>query len=115
MLDHGQRQQIRARIETELERLGPEIESLKELTRPVSPDRAIGRLSRLEAINEKSINEASLRSAQALQQRLRAALPRLEHEDFGFCAQCDEPIPLARLLSLPDTRICVSCRERAES
>lgn len=115
MLDEEERARIRSRIEHELERLESEIQTLEMLTVPVPPDRAIGRLSRLEAINEKSINEATLRSARALQRRLRAALPRLQEEDFGLCSECDAPIPLARLLSMPDARMCVACRERSES
>ena len=115
MLDDEQRAQVRVRIDQELIRLASEIASLKDLTRPIAPDRAIGRLSRLEAISEKSINEATLRSAQALEGRLRAALPRIAEEDFGRCIDCDDPIPLARLLSLPDARMCVACRERSES
>lgn len=115
MLDEQQRQQVRARIDQELRRLVSEIESLKIHTRPISPDPAIGRLSRLEAMNEKSINEAALRSAQALEGRLRATLPRIAREDFGLCEECDALIPLARLLSMPDARLCVPCRERSES
>lgn len=115
MLDEEERARIRARIEHELMRLESEIQTLEILTAPVPPDRAIGRLSRLEAINEKSINEATLRSARALQRRLRAALPRVGEEEFGQCSECEASIPLARLLSMPDARMCVTCRERAES
>jgi DnaK suppressor protein len=115
MLDAGQRRQVGERIEADLVRLAGEIDTLRTLTAPVSPDRAIGRLSRLEAMNEKSMNEAALAAALALQRRLRGARGRLEHEDFGLCSECDEPIPLARLLSIPDARMCVACRELSES
>ena len=41
-----------------------DIENLKELVKPISPDNAIGRLSRMEALNEKSVNQANLDKAQ---------------------------------------------------
>jgi DnaK suppressor protein len=36
----------------------------KEMTEPVAPDDAIGRISRMDAINNKSVTEASLRQAE---------------------------------------------------
>lgn len=38
-----------------------EIEELKELVKPIPLDASIGRISRMDAINNKSINESSLR------------------------------------------------------
>ena len=33
------------------------------------------------------------------------------NEDFGICIECDEPIPFARLMILPETSLCVVCAE----
>jgi len=38
------------------------ISNLKDLTKPISPENSIGRVSRMDAINNKSVNEAALRS-----------------------------------------------------
>lgn len=35
----------------------------EELAQPISPDNAIGRVSRMDAINDKSIVDAALRKA----------------------------------------------------
>lgn len=106
---------LRALMLRELDALDAEVLALQGMTRPVSPDRAIGRLSRLEAMNEKSVNEAALRSARARAARIRAALPRLGEDDFGSCARCGEVIPFARLKSMPGTRLCVRCTEQGEA
>jgi len=37
------------------------IENYKELTKPIAPENAIGRVSRMDAINNKSVNEAALK------------------------------------------------------
>ncbi len=50
-------------IREKIEVLKEDIISYKQLTRPIAPDNAIGRLTRMEAISSKSINEAALSRA----------------------------------------------------
>lgn len=99
---------IRQRIE-ELKR---DIDSYKELSQPVAPDNAIGRITRMDAISQKSINEAALRTATATLSRMERALDRIDQEDFGLCRECEEPIPIARLMIMPETDLCVTCAQR---
>jgi len=42
------------------------------------------------------------------------ALSRLARPDFGDCADCGEPIGLARLLAWPAAARCVACQARHE-
>jgi len=86
--------------------------SYKELTRPIAPDNAIGRISRMEAINSKSINEEALRKTKNTLTRIQKALKIIDDEDSGICIECDEPIPFARLIILPETNLCVVCAEK---
>ena len=90
------------------------ISSLKEKTKPVSPDNAIGRLSRMDAIGNKSVNDASLRKAQARLTQLKYALNNIDNPEFGICAECDEEIPLGRIMVMPESTLCVSCAEQVE-
>ena len=87
---------------------------LRESSKPVAPDNAIGRLTRMEAINAKEISEASLTNARDRLGKLRAALSRLDldDEDFGICRGCEEPIPAARIMLLPESIYCVRCAGR---
>lgn len=41
-------------------------------------------------------------------------LARLQHGEYGVCADCGAPIPPKRLLALPDTTTCVAGQERLE-
>ncbi len=113
VLDDARRAELAEHLRAELDALAGEIATLESITVPVAPDRAIGRLSRLEAINEKSVNEAALRSARLREARVRGALARLHEADFGLCADCGEPIPFLRLKTVPGVRLCVRCAERA--
>ena len=41
---------------------------------------------------------------------LAAALQRLEHGTYGYCATCGDAIPHERLSVMPETLFCVGCR-----
>lgn len=113
VLDQNQREELREFMSAELVALKGEIANLEIMTRPVSPDNAIGRLSRLEAMVEKSVNEVALRSARERVTRIGVALARVDDDEFGTCAECAEVIPFARLKSIPGARLCVKCTELA--
>lgn len=87
------------------------ITEYKELTKPVAPDVAIGRISRMDAINNKSVNEASLRQAEAKLKNLKRVFEKLGSGDFGLCLKCRQSIPLARILYRPESLYCVNCAD----
>jgi DnaK suppressor protein len=39
------------------------------------------------------------------------ALDRLEHDQYGICLECEEPISTKRLDAVPWARYCVACQE----
>lgn len=82
---------------------------LKELTKPISPENAIGRVSRMDAINNKSVNEAALRQLESKLQRMQLAIQKLDDPHFGSCRSCGNAIPMGRLLLLPGSTQCVKC------
>ncbi len=103
------RDEIKKMIEEEISSVEREIPIIKEQTRPVAPDNAIGRLTRIEAINSKSINEAALRSMQARLSGLKRALANIDDPDFGLCTECGEEIPVKRIKLVPESTRCVTC------
>jgi DnaK suppressor protein len=104
-----ERNELRDIIGKRIQETEKEIEHLKELTKPVAPDNAIGRLSRMDAINNKSINDASLRENKSKLQKLERASSRIEEEGFGDCSKCGEKIAFGRLKFMPWTTKCVTC------
>ncbi len=100
---------LETKIRSEIQNIEIEIKDLRELTKPIAPENAIGRLSRMDAINNRSINEAALREKQNRLLKLENALARCTDENFGICSKCKEPIPLGRLMYLPESRFCTKC------
>jgi DnaK suppressor protein len=101
--------EIRANIEAEILKTEKQVGEYKELTRPVEPENAIGRISRMDAINNKSVVEAALRKAVEKLDKLNLALSKVDDDDFGLCVRCHKPIPLGRILIMPQARSCVAC------
>ncbi|MFY0652519.1 MAG: TraR/DksA C4-type zinc finger protein [Cyclobacteriaceae bacterium] len=101
--------EIRIKIEQEIQNTEQNIVDLVELTKPISPENAIGRISRMDAINNKSINDASLLKSREKLKNLEIALDKLDTSDFGICIKCKRPIPLGRIMLMPHAKKCVNC------
>lgn len=100
---------VRSHIEEEISKTESSIKHYKELTKPIAPSDAIGRVSRMDAINNKTINEASLRQAEAKLNKLKIVLNKIDDPDFGLCLKCKQPIPVGRILIRPESLHCVNC------
>lgn len=85
------------------------VANYRDLTKPISPENAIGRVSRMDAINNKSVNDAALRKAEAKLNNLKIAKGRVDDSDFGICVRCRQPIPIERILLMPQVISCVRC------
>ncbi|MEM7732660.1 MAG: TraR/DksA C4-type zinc finger protein [Pseudomonadota bacterium] len=70
---------------------------------------AVGRLSRMDALQNQAMAKATGARRQAERARLRAALVRLVDGEFGYCEECGEEIALGRLKLDPSVRQCVEC------
>lgn len=101
--------EIEAKILDEIEKTESRIADYKEQSKPISPENAIGRISRMDAINNKSITEAALRTAEAKLSHLLQARDKVGTKEFGICIKCKEPIPVGRILLMPESSKCVNC------
>jgi len=86
-----------------------------ESRQPVELDQqAVGRVSRIDAIQQQAMAIATERRRQNMLQRIAAALQRVEHGRFGYCVLCDEEIGEARLALDPTIATCMSCAGRRD-
>ena len=107
-----ERQQIIEVINSDINKLTQKIAELKEFTAPVAPDDAIGRISRMDAINNKSITEVSMRNLQTRLEQLQKISQVVNEKDFGLCLKCHKPIAFERLKIRPEIRLCAGCLQR---
>ena len=103
-----EKKQIREKTSSEIARLKQDIAHLKEVTKPVAPE-DMDDITRMDAIVNKSVNDAALAAAQSRLVGLEYAAKRLDDPEFGYCTECGEAIPVKRLLSMPESILCVNC------
>jgi len=90
-----------------------ELDSIsKSSTETVVLDQSsVGRLSRMDALQGQQMAlEAERRRKQELLQ-IKAALLRIENDEFGYCASCGEEIAIGRLAINPIALRCVNCSD----
>lgn len=111
MLNSNEKARFLAEANNKIAAAEERVLELKDLTRPIPPENAIGRISRMDAINNRSVNEAALRQLQAKLARMKEAVNKVEEPGFGICRSCGKKIPIGRLLLLPGSTMCVPCAE----
>jgi len=111
-MNEKEAKEIAGIIDEQIESVTEEIEELKELTKPVKLDASVGRLSRMDAINNKAINDKSLREKKSTLQKLERARERAKEGDLGKCLKCGNDIPFGRLKIMSYTTRCVQCAGR---
>ena len=109
MLTQEEKRDIQDRINKKMSDLQERMDEYKELTKPIPPSEAIGRVSRMDAINNRSVNEAALRQLENQYTSLEEALKRLDEDKFGRCFSCGKKIPTGRILLMPGAIRCVRC------
>ena len=102
-------EELRQRIQEDAQRCRRDIEGLEKSAAPVAPDRAIGRVSRADSLNDVGISNAALLQNREKLYKLEQALARIDRDGFGDCATCGRPIPIERLMALPESTRCVVC------
>ena len=102
------REELKKKISEEISKTISSIKKYKDLSQPISPENSIGRISRMDAINNKSVIEAALRQSEDKLQKLKFVKDQIEDKDFGICANCKKEIPIERMFIVPESRYCVN-------
>ena len=72
-------------------------------------DTAMGRLSRMDALQQQAMAQATERRRQVELARIDAALKRMDEGEYGVCVQCGKDITLKRLEFDPAVPLCITC------
>ena len=101
-----------------LEALRAELENLLELSKgasdTVSLDQPIGRVSRIDAIQQQKMAKANRQNHTIRLQQVNAALVAMTTGEFGECRECEEDIGYGRLQARPEAPLCLTCQQAAE-
>jgi DnaK suppressor protein len=113
-LTDDDRQAIRERLEKQLDELRAQLDLLKTSSAPVSLDLAIGRVSRVDAMQQQQMAHATRRRVEIELRQVGGALRRIQGTSYGECALCGGDIGRRRLLARPATPYCRYCEEEGD-
>ncbi|MFT5392457.1 MAG: DnaK suppressor protein [Gammaproteobacteria bacterium] len=75
----------------------------------------VGRVSRMDAMQQQEMAKESGRRRQAELVRIGSALQRMDNGEYGCCLRCDELIAPARLEIAPSATLCIQCAQAAQT
>lgn len=81
----------------------------KDITKTLSSDFAE---QATERENDDVLEEIA-RETQLSIARIRAALQRIEDDNYGICSSCGDEIAAKRLEAMPESTHCVKCADKA--
>ncbi len=113
-LEDEEAQELGANLDALREELRSFIDASAEGSRPIALDEPIGRLSRMDAMQQQGMAKAHRRAAEQRLQRVEAALRRIEAGEYGSCLRCEEPVGIKRLKVQPEAVLCIACQSLDE-
>ena len=110
-MDKTQLKEIQQKLFKEIKSTQLKLDEYTELCKPIAPENSIGRISRMDAINNKSVVEAVLRETKNKMAQLQIMKGKINDANFGICAKCTQIIPFGRLMIRPHSKFCVNCAQ----
>ena len=90
------------------------VASTTEAAKPVDLGEPIGRLSRVDAMQQQRMVAANRQAAQQRRRQVEAALDRIDSDEYGECLGCGEDIEPRRLEAQPEAPLCLKCQSQRE-
>ena len=110
-----QAEELHQALLTERLRLQQHLQLTKEGSKPVDLDTPIGRLSRMDAMQQQQMTRASRSTLETKLLQIEASLKAYRRGEYGYCRACEEPIGYRRLKARPEAPFCLSCQDSRES
>ncbi|RLB72960.1 MAG: TraR/DksA family transcriptional regulator [Deltaproteobacteria bacterium] len=105
-------------LQSKLSELKEELEVLlassSASSQTVDLDQPIGRLSRMDALQQQAMAKANRAGHQMRLTLVDAALMAIKRGCYGECRRCEEPIGFSRLNVRPESPFCYECQEQSE-
>ncbi len=94
--------------------LGMLLEESAASSQVVDLEQPIGRLSRMDALQQQAMAKANRTGHQQRLVLIDAALLAIKLGRYGECRRCEEPIGYSRLNVRPESPFCLDCQKQSE-
>jgi len=98
-------------LRSELEQL---LDDSQQSSKAVDLDQPIGRLSRMDALQQQAMAKANRAGTQRRLKLIESALQAIKQQRYGECRRCEEPIGYPRLKARPESPFCLECQGQIE-
>lgn len=110
MFSDAQLEKFRILLEERIAALKADTDGSAEQRKVVTLDQqSVGRLSRMDALQQQAMAQATERRRRAEIAKAEAALRAMAGDEFGYCQECGEAIEKARIEYDPALTLCFSC------
>jgi DnaK suppressor protein len=107
--------ELRSDLDVLARELRDGLDASAEGARPVELDQpAIGRVSRIDAIQQQKMLVANRQAQKSRLQQVQSALRRFDAEEYGECLGCGECVGYPRLKARPEAFLCIECQSARE-
>lgn len=114
-LTESQRKELKQRLVELVGELEAQLAASEKTQQPVELDQSsVGRLSRMDAMQQQAMAQATRRNLSTRLSQCRAALALFERDEYGECRNCAEPIAYRRLCAYPETPWCLDCQSQRD-
>ena len=100
---------FRSRLEDFALEIKEDLSISKDSAGIVELDTSIGRLSRMDAMQDQQMALELRRRKKRQLLQVNNALKRIEENLYGLCSLCNQPIAEDRLEAFPEVLTCVNC------
>ena len=94
--------------------LKEQMEAPSDRTETVTLDQPIGRLSRMDAMQQQKMAQAQRGRLRVRLSQIAVALRSYADDEYGECRACGESVGYPRLKAQPESPLCVRCAQSAE-
>jgi len=110
-LSETQTETLRTQLVTLVAELESALSASAASAAPVVLDQSsVGRLSRMDAMQQQAMAKATRQKAQLRLTQCKAALSAFDRDEYGLCRKCEEPIGYPRLCAKPEAPFCLECQ-----
>jgi len=106
--------QLESALHTERNRIA---EMLEQTQNASKLDDAEGRADEVDVTNDLATAETYYAVSENLEKKLHEienAMRRLASGAYGLCRECEEQIPMKRLIAMPSAEFCIQCQAENE-
>jgi DnaK suppressor protein len=104
-----QRKVYKEKLEAVLLEIEDYLSKSEDAAEAVSPDKSLGRLSRMEAMQDQQLVLEVRRRQKRRKAEVFNAISRLEQDQYGQCIFCGSQIAEERLDAFPEVQTCMKC------